>query len=221
MPGPLADLKANAVSPVAPTLQLLLTRMWAEARDRDRDRPVFDRPLYAALKERGFQLGEVLDQQLTVISGSDPEAVRTRLVLDLLDYFATPLGTATTRTREEVVARYPRQNSDRLDALLGRCQDCYLLAEVCGNELPLGSVPRPERLAHRHWLRRPAGRARGDDVGLSRQRRNFSIFHVHKPREKSISNREEPFQTGGPAMSIAQLGQIYEWIKPLGSTNLY
>ena len=126
----LADPKVNTVSPVAPTLQVLLTRMWEDARRRDRDRPTFDRSLYTALKARGFQLGEFLDQQLEVIAGSDPDAVRTGLVLDLLDFFTTALGTATTHTRARSSRRYPRQDATRLDALIRRCQDRYLLVEV-------------------------------------------------------------------------------------------
>ncbi|HEX8201931.1 MAG TPA: CHAT domain-containing protein, partial [Isosphaeraceae bacterium] len=126
----LADPKKNAESPVAPTLQILLTRMWADARERDRDRPTFDRPLYTALKSQGFQLGEVLDQQLAAIREADPAAVDLGLILDLLEHFTTPLGTAAARTRAEVVARYPRQASDRLDALIRRCQEGYLLVET-------------------------------------------------------------------------------------------
>jgi hypothetical protein len=126
----LADPRVNAVSPVAPTLQVLLTRMWADARARDRDRPTFDRPLYVALKEKGYELDKVLDQQLAAIGEEDQEAVLSGLILDLLDFFTTPLGTAAGHARGEVHARYPRQDASRLDGLLRRCQDRYLLVET-------------------------------------------------------------------------------------------
>src|SRR5262249_768959 len=42
----LADPKKNQVSPIAPTLQLLLSRMWDQARKVNRQDPTFDRSLY-------------------------------------------------------------------------------------------------------------------------------------------------------------------------------
>lgn len=126
----LADPRKNEESPVAPTLQLLLSRMWAEARGRCRDRPTFDRALYADLKAKGYELGNVLDQQLAVIAVSDPEAVGTGLVLDVLEWFTTAAGTAAARTKAALYGRYSDQASDRLDALLEACKNHYMLAEV-------------------------------------------------------------------------------------------
>jgi len=126
--GTLADPKKNQFSPVAPTLQILLTRMWAEARKRDRDQPVFDRSLYTELKSQGYQLGEVIDQQLKEIGHDDPEAVDNGLLLDILEWFTTSLGTAATRTKASLHARYAHQPPHRLEALVEACQNRYLLA---------------------------------------------------------------------------------------------
>jgi len=126
----LADPKKNQASPVAPTLQILLTRMWAEACKRDRDHPTFDRALFAQMKSQGYQLGEVLDLQLETIRETDREAVDRGLVLDLLDWFTTPLGTAASHNRGEIHRRYPIQQAERLDAILKVCQDSFLLAET-------------------------------------------------------------------------------------------
>jgi hypothetical protein len=128
----LADPNINTLSPIAPTLQVLLTRMWAEARRRDRDRPTFGRSLYTELKAQGYQLGEVLDQQLEAIAHDDPEAVQKGLLLDLLEWFTTPLGTAASHTKAELHGRYPQQLPHRLDALVQACQreGRYLLVET-------------------------------------------------------------------------------------------
>ena len=52
----LANPQTEQESPIAPTLQILLTRMWEEANDpkRLRGRPTFDRVLYQDLKSKGF-----------------------------------------------------------------------------------------------------------------------------------------------------------------------
>lgn len=115
-----------------PTLQLLLTRMWDEARQRDRQEPNFNRALYADLKAKGYQLGEVLDQQLAAIREDDPEAVDRGMMLDLLRWFTTSLGTASAHTLADLQSRYPRQPPKRLESLLRLCQKHYLLTETGG-----------------------------------------------------------------------------------------
>src|SRR5262249_55642141 len=117
-------------SPIAPTLQILLTRMWVAARERDRENPTFDRTLYTDLIANGYQLGEVLDQQLVSIRKEAQEAVDRGLVLDLLEWFTTRLGTASSHTRGEVRCRYASQPPEQLEALLQLCQRHYLLAET-------------------------------------------------------------------------------------------
>ena len=130
----LADPRTEQESPIAPTLQMLLTRMWEEANDplRLRGRPTFDRALYQELKAKGFKLNEVIQEQFAAIAGIDllRDTVEKGLLLDLLEFFTTPEGTADTRTRKQIRERYPRQPEERLDALLEACQNRYLLAHV-------------------------------------------------------------------------------------------
>jgi hypothetical protein len=126
----LADPKQNQVYPVAPTLQFLLSRMWEAARQKDRDAPTFDRALYTDLKKKGYQLDEALDQQLASIRSSDSEAVDRGLVLDILEWFTTSLGTACPHTFGELLQRYPKQSPERLMKLLRLCQSHYILTEM-------------------------------------------------------------------------------------------
>ena len=130
----LANPQTEQESPIAPTLQILLTRMWKEANDpkRLRGRPTFDRALYQELKGKGFKLNEVIQEQFGKIAEVTDlrQAVEKGLLLDLLETFTTHEGTADTRMREEIHDRYPLQPAERLDALLEACQNRYLLAHV-------------------------------------------------------------------------------------------
>ena len=58
------DLLADAGSALAPTLQVLLTKMWERARQANPDQPRFDRSLYESLKAEGYLLKDVLDEGL-------------------------------------------------------------------------------------------------------------------------------------------------------------
>ena len=130
----LANPQTEQESPIAPTLQILLTRMWQEANDpkRLRGRPTFDRALFQELKGKGFKLDEVIQEQFGKIAEVEElrEAVEKGLLLDLLEFFTTHEGTADTHTRQQIHDRYPHQPPERLDALLEACQNRYLLAHV-------------------------------------------------------------------------------------------
>ena len=130
----LANPQTEQESPIAPTLQILLTRMWKEANDpkRLRGRPTFNRELYQDLKAKGFKLDEVIQEQSAKIAEVEGlrEAVEKGLLLDLLEFFTTHEGTADTHTRKQIPDRYPHQPPKLLDALLEACQNRYLLAHV-------------------------------------------------------------------------------------------
>ena len=130
----LAKPQTEQESPIAPTLQILLSRMWKEANDpkRLRGRPTFDRALYQELKGKGFKLDEVIQEQFTKVAEEKDlrEAVEKGLLLDLLEFFTTHEGTADTHTRLQIHDRYRLQPPERLDALLEACQNRYLLAHV-------------------------------------------------------------------------------------------
>ncbi|HEY0556142.1 MAG TPA: trypsin-like peptidase domain-containing protein, partial [Thermoanaerobaculia bacterium] len=58
------DLLADHDSPIAPTLQILLTRMWQRATAESQSAPAFTHAFYQRLREEGYLLGDFLDQQL-------------------------------------------------------------------------------------------------------------------------------------------------------------
>jgi len=130
----LANPQTEQESPIAPTLQILLSRMWKEANDpkRLRGRPTFDRALYQELKGKGFKLDEVIQEQFGKIAEVEDlrEAVEKGLLLGLLEFFTTHEGTADKHTRQQIHDRYRLQPPERLDAMLEACQNRYLLAHV-------------------------------------------------------------------------------------------
>ena len=103
LPGLIADdLLNDRDSLVAPTLQILLNAMWEKAREADAARPRFDRALYEDLRRKGILLGDFLDRQLANLRAWRPDAVDSGLVLDLLEFYTTPLGSASERSAGEL-----------------------------------------------------------------------------------------------------------------------
>jgi formylglycine-generating enzyme required for sulfatase activity len=145
LPEVIADnLLADAGSALAPTLQVLLTKMWDRARQANSDQPRFDRALYATLKAGGYLLRDLLDDGLKAIGGWNPAMEQSGLALDILAFHTTDLGTASERTHAELSARYAHQ-VDALEGLLAQCKDHYLIIEV---EPDPDSPTRSTRLAH-------------------------------------------------------------------------
>lgn len=123
------DLLADPQSPVAPTLQVLLTKLWNEAKRKNDAHPRFTHDLYLELKRAGILLGDFLDQQMAAVGRWRPEAVQSGLLLDLLAYHTTGLGTAEQRTETELLATYGHLQ-ETMPALVQQCRDEYLLADI-------------------------------------------------------------------------------------------
>ncbi|RIK77459.1 hypothetical protein DCC62_09485, partial [candidate division KSB1 bacterium] len=123
-----ANLLDDPDSPLAPTLQILLTKMWEEAHKRSRSQPRFDRELYQNLKDQGILLEDFLKQQLDKLQEWQPEVVKSGLALDVLAFHTTSLGTAEQHSKARLEQVY-RHRLEVLPALVQQCQDLYLLAD--------------------------------------------------------------------------------------------
>ena len=123
------DLLEDRESSVAPTLQILLTKMWEKAKERDNEHPVFDLDLYQTLKKKGILLQDFLDQQLVALEKWNSEVVNSGLALDMLAFHTTPLGTAEERTEEQLQQTY-RHQSQVINPLIQQCVDLYLLERL-------------------------------------------------------------------------------------------
>jgi WD40 repeat protein len=139
------DLLADPDSPIAPTLQILLTKLWDEARHQNRSQPRFTRSLYLKLKREGFLLKDFLDHQLADLEQWRPLIVQSGLALDLLAFHTTPKGTAAERHERELLETYTHVE-DGLRDIVQRCKDTYLLTDAADSQE--GSLIKGTRLAH-------------------------------------------------------------------------
>jgi hypothetical protein len=124
------DLLHDPKSPLAPTLQVLLTAMWKEATTRDPATPRFTKQLYHDLRHRGLHLDDFLERRLEAIRARSEEFVASGLALDVLAFHTTPLGTAAQRSHDEVAKAY-RHRGDA-PQLVQALEDEYLLADPPG-----------------------------------------------------------------------------------------
>ncbi|HMN28030.1 MAG TPA: AAA family ATPase, partial [Caldilineaceae bacterium] len=158
------DLLKDRTAPVAPMLQILLTRLWEEATQRDRAKPCFDRTLYDQLRRDGLRLYEFLDRQLERLRQQQQEVVESGLALDLLSFHTTPLGTAEQHEYTALQREY-HHRADSLPTLLQHFQNLYLLVDPANDQ---ANSTLQSRLAHDTLA--PLVRARFDESDLPGQR---------------------------------------------------
>jgi WD40 repeat protein len=138
------DLVSDPASPVAPTLQILLTKLWRTATAHSAHAPKFTRALYDVLREEGLMLGDFVDQQLASLREDYAAELDSGLAIDVLAYHTTALVTAGSRSWDELKGHY-QHAVDRLPGLLLRMVDLYLLADAGGAGVERGHTTR---LAH-------------------------------------------------------------------------
>jgi hypothetical protein len=138
------DLCEDRDSAIAPTLQILLTKMWATAANEKYEHPAFTQDLYQQLKREGILLRDFLNQQIAPFRKRHPEAVDSVLLLDIVALHTTPLGTADQQTIGQLREQYSRL-STILPDLLQECQERYLLTVVASAQK---ETVKTTRLAH-------------------------------------------------------------------------
>ncbi len=124
-----SDLLADRDSPIAPTLQILLTKMWRKATAQSRSAPAFSIEQYETLKKEGVLLGDFLDQQLAALKPAHGEWVDSGLALDLLAYHTTTLLTARECSLDDLLAQYKHRAAD-LPALIQELETLFLLSDT-------------------------------------------------------------------------------------------
>lgn len=143
LPGVIADaLVADSGSPIAPTLQILLTKMWRKTAAENHHAPHFTKELYESLLASGHILGDFLDEQIQALKATRVEWVESGLALDVLALHTTPLLTAKDCTSSQLLESY-RDRQDQIPILLRELQTLFLLSDSSSN-----SERRATRLAH-------------------------------------------------------------------------
>lgn len=157
------DVSADRESPVAPVLQMLLSKLWEQARAKDYAHPYFSRSEYQNLKRYGLLLGDFLDQELSEIERVMPEGVHKGLLHDILAFFTTPQGTAEERSRQELDEHYGQNAS--FEQLLALCQAHYLIVDSSQKQ-----ATEPPNLRLCHDALAPLVQVRYDDSDRPGQR---------------------------------------------------
>ena len=123
------DLAADRDSPIAPTLQILLTKMWRSAKKKSPSAPAITIDLYQKLKKEGLLLGDFLDQQLEALKKLNASWVESGLALDVLAFHTTSLLTAAERKRGELDKNYNHPKDD-MTRLLEEMGALFLLTDA-------------------------------------------------------------------------------------------
>ena len=121
---------ADPGAPIAPTLQIFLTRLWSAALARDTDTPFFDRVLLDTIEERDDYLADFLDRQINLLKLTYSEEEASGLLLDLLAFHTSAEGYAQQRTRSEIRGRYSHIDVEKVDALVNSLISARLLSDL-------------------------------------------------------------------------------------------
>ncbi|MGD2087159.1 MAG: CHAT domain-containing protein [Candidatus Aminicenantes bacterium] len=131
LPGIIADdILEDKDSPAAPTLQIVLTKMW-EASKREDLSPIrqFTISQYQALWKAGLLMEDFFKQQMEKLRNWRKESVESGLVLDVLKFHTTGSGTACTRKIKEIRKMY-RNCREIIDDLLNQLKNLYLITDT-------------------------------------------------------------------------------------------
>lgn len=128
-----SDLLEDRGSPIAPALQLLLSKLWDRAVTRSPDAPSFDDGLYLQLKREGVLLDDFVDQQLRALQSWRPDLSRAGLFLDFLAQHTTEIGTTRPRAMPDLAQQYPH-HAALLPELIERCRELALLVDAVADD---------------------------------------------------------------------------------------
>ena len=123
------DLLEDKDSPVAPVLQIVLTKLWNAAYKENPTAPRFTVAQYQQLRKEGIAMAEFFEQQMEKLKAWQSEVVDSGLALDVLHFHTTALGTAGHCTLEKLRETY-QHRQEIIDALVAKCKELYLLTEA-------------------------------------------------------------------------------------------
>ncbi len=128
-----ADLAADKDSPIAPMLQILLTKLWIKSLASNPDAPAFTHALYRDLKEEGLAMDEFLQNQLNILKKKFPGLYQNGFALEVLGFYCTANGTSAARTEKQLVENYPEAVPE-VKNVLASCMELFLITDLGGAE---------------------------------------------------------------------------------------
>jgi hypothetical protein len=142
VPEKILDLIAgDRQSHIAPTLQIILTKLWKAATENGTWPPHFsDVLLTSNIKANSHFLGDFIDEKIWEMEERFPNRQGLGLVLDVLSYFVSEITTATERSETQLAQEY--HHIPEILALAAALRECRLLSD------PAVSGKGVLRLAH-------------------------------------------------------------------------
>ncbi len=123
------DLLEDKESPIAPVLQILLTKLWQVSETDDDGARRFTVDGYQNLRKDGILMDDFYEQQMEALAKWNPEVVRSGLALDVMMFHSSSLMTADLRNQSELYQEYG-ENLDILPPLLDKLMELYLLSGI-------------------------------------------------------------------------------------------
>ena len=179
-------LVSDRRSPIAPTLSILLSKMWERARATGSETVRFDHKLYEGLSREGFLLDDFVQEELDSLK---KEWIQSGLALDVYMYHTTELGTAQNRTQEEINEHY-RHVLAETNALIQASRKKYLLISLKEDAENTGLVTR---LSH-------------DTLAPLIQRRFRASNAPGQRAERVLTSRLPGWSDGGEGLLLDRIG---------------
>ncbi len=131
-----SDLLKDENSPIAPTLQILLGKLWAHSKLENKSEPILSKRNYKIIRKKGLALEDFVLGQFQILHSEDSDKLspffdqkveQSGLVLDLLSQFVTSKITSNTHGQKFILDQYAhRQNI--IARLVKRLVDLRLLS---------------------------------------------------------------------------------------------
>nr|MCU0394173.1 hypothetical protein [Thermoflexibacter sp.] len=119
------DLLEDKDSPIAPILQILLTKMWNMTEQEELR--YFSVKKYQELKKEGILMNDFFHQQMELFKKWNENEENSGLALDILNFHTTALGTAGSKRISDLKERYAHR-AEVIEPILKKFQELYLLA---------------------------------------------------------------------------------------------
>lgn len=119
------DLLEDKDSPIAPILQILLTKMWNMTEEEELR--YFSVKKYQQLRKEGILMNDFFYQQMDLFKEWNAKEEDSGLALEILNFHTTKLGTAGSRRIEEIQTMY-KHRGDIIAPIIKKFQELYLLA---------------------------------------------------------------------------------------------
>lgn len=122
------DLSSRIESPVAPVLQIILSKFWQNTPLVQAQR-LFSLATYRQLKSEGVEMKDFFMQQMKQLEKHLPNAVASGLVIDILQKHISLMGTANSYSIEALREHYQHRQTEIVQVIAKLCE-YSLLAEI-------------------------------------------------------------------------------------------